>query len=104
MLGPKVARQRVLAPMGVWGLRLGRPTGGLDDPGVPIADVVAGSPADRGGLKPGDVMTTLDGRWTASVADVFAAAADAEPGRPAEVVILRDGRPMTLSVTPAEGA
>ena len=49
-------------------------------------------------------MTTLDGRWTASIADVFAAAADAEPGRAADVVILRDGKEMTLSVTPAEGA
>jgi PDZ domain/Aspartyl protease len=104
MLGPKVARQRVLSPTGVWGLRLGRPTGGLDDPGVPVVAVAEGSPADRGGLKPGDVITTLDGRWTATIADVFAAAADAEPGRAAEVVILRDGKEMTLSVTPAEGA
>jgi hypothetical protein len=104
MLGPKVARERVLSPLGVWGIRLGRPTGGLDDPGVPVAAVDDGSPAHRGGLKPGDVITTLDGRWTASIADVFAAAADAEPGRAAEVVILRDGKEMTLSVTPAEGA
>jgi len=104
MLGPKVARERVLAPLGVWGIRLGKPTGGLDAPGVPVAAVDGGSPAERGGLRPGDVITTLDGRWTASVADVFAAAADAEPGRAAEVVILRDGKEMTLSVTPAEGA
>jgi hypothetical protein len=104
MLGPKVAKQRVLAPLGVWGIRLGRPTGGLDDPGVPVAAVDEGSPAQKGGLKPGDVITTLDGRWTASIADVFAAAADAEPGRAAEVVILRDGKEMTLSVTPADGA
>ncbi len=104
MLGPKVARDRVLAPLGVWGLRLGEPIGGLDAPGVPVAAVDGGSPAERGGLKPGDVLTTVDGRWTASVADVFAAAADAEPGHAAEVVILRDGKEMTLSVTPADGA
>lgn len=104
MLGPKVARERVLSPRGVWGIRLGRPTGGLDDPGVPVAAVDDGSPAQRGGLKPGDIITTLDGRWTASIADVFAAAADADPGRPAEVVILRDGKEMTLTVTPADGA
>ena len=104
LMGPKVAKHRVLAPLGLWGIRLGAPTGGIDAPGVPIAAVVAGSPADKGGLKPGDVITTLDGRWTASIADVFAAAADAEPGRAADVVILRDGKEMTLSVTPAEGA
>jgi hypothetical protein len=104
MLGPKVARERVLSPLGVWGIRLGRPTGGLDDPGVRVTAVDEDSPARRGGLKPGDIITTLDGRWTASIADVFAAAADAEPGRPADVMILRDGKEMTLSITPAEGA
>jgi S1-C subfamily serine protease len=104
MLGPKVAKQRVLAPSGVWGLRLGHPTGGLDAPGVPVIAVADNSPARRGGLEPGDVITALDGRWTASIADVFAAAADAQPGRPAEVVIVRDGKEMTLTVTPADGA
>jgi S1-C subfamily serine protease len=76
----------------------------LDVPGVPIDAVDDGSPAALGGLKPGDVITTLDGRWTTSILDVFAAAAAAEPGRPAEVVILRDGKELTLAVTPAEGA
>jgi hypothetical protein len=104
MLGPKVARHRVLAPLGLWGIRLGAPIGGIDAPGVPIAAVIAGSPAEKGGLKPGDVITTLDGRWTASITDVYAAAADAKPGHAAEVVILRDGQEMRLTVTPAEGA
>ncbi len=103
MMGPKVAKHKVLAPLGLWGIRLGEPTGGIDAPGVPIAAVVAGSPAEKGGLKAGDVITTLDGRWTASVHDVYAAAADAAPGRAADVVILRDGKEMTLSVTPTEG-
>ena len=104
MLGPKVAKERVLVPSGVWGIHLGHPTGGLDAPGVPVTAVDDDSPAQRGGLKLGDVITTLDGRWTASIADVFAAAADAEPGRAADVVILRDGKETTLSITPAEGA
>ncbi len=104
LMGPKVARRRVLAPLGVWGLRLGEPTGALDSPGVAIAAVDDGSPAHRAGLKPGDVLTSLDGRWTTSIADVFHAAADVEPGRAAAVVILRDGKEQTLTVTPAEGA
>ena len=44
-MGPKVARERVLAPSGVWGLRLGEPTGGLASPGVPIVNVYADSAA-----------------------------------------------------------
>jgi hypothetical protein len=103
MLGPKVARHRVLAAAGLWGMRLGVPTGGLDAPGVPVAAIDDGSPAARGGLQPGDVITTLDGRWTATIADVFAAAADVAPGRAAAVVILRDGKEMTRTVTPADG-
>ncbi len=104
MMGPKVARERVLSSMGLWGLTFGEPTGGLDEPGILIVSVAAGSPAEQGGLKPGDILTSLDGRWTASVADAYAAAADAEPGHPAEVVVVREGKDVKLTVTPADGA
>jgi hypothetical protein len=104
LMGPKVARRRVLAPIGMWGLRLGEPTGGLDSPGVPIAEVYSGSPAARAGLKPGDVLITLDGRWTTSIADVFHAAADVEPGREATIVIHRDGKEQTFTLRPSDGA
>jgi hypothetical protein len=103
LAGPKVARKRVLAPGGVFGLSVGEPEGGLEAPGVPVVSVLEGSAADAAGLKPGDVLTSLDGRWTASVADAYAAAAGARPGRPVEAVVLRDGRERTLSVTPREG-
>ena len=104
LMGPKVARQRVLAPLGLWGLRLGEPTGGLVSPGVPIVKVYAGSAAARAGLQPGDVLITLDGRWTTSIADVFHAAADIEPGREAAIVIRRDGKEQTITVRPMDGA
>ena len=103
LMGPKVTRQRVLAPLGLWGLRLGEPTGGLDSPGVPIVEVYSGSAAARAGLKPGDVLITLDGRWTTSIADVFHAAADIEPGREATVVIQRDGKEQTSHGRPTDG-
>jgi predicted metalloprotease with PDZ domain len=35
-----------------------------------IVDVKAGSPADRGGLKPGDILQTVGGQPVASLADV----------------------------------
>ena len=90
--------------MGIWGLRLGEPTGGLSSRGVPIIEVHGGSAAARAGLKPGDVLVTIDGRWTTSIADVFHAAADVLPGREAAVVIHRDGTEQTLSVRPMDGA
>jgi len=104
MMGPRVERHRVVSPQGVWGVRLGTPTGGIDAPGVPIAAVADGSPAAKAGLKPGDVIHAVDGRWTAAVIDVYDAAADVEPGRAAEVDVLRDGKEVVLTVTPAAGA
>ena len=104
LMGPKVARRRVVAPSGIWGLRLGEPTGGLDSPGVPIAQVYPGSAAARAGLEPHDVLITVDGRWTTSVADVFQAAAAAKPGHEATVVIYRDGKEQTLKLRPSDGA
>jgi hypothetical protein len=104
LMGPKVARQRVLAPLGLWGLRLGEPAGGQASPGVPIIEVYQGSAAARAGLKPGDLLITLDGRWTTSIADVFHAVADVKPGREAAVVIQRDGKEQTRTVRPVDGA
>jgi hypothetical protein len=103
LAGPKVARQVVLAPGALWGLSVAPPTEGLDAPGVPIRDVLAGSPAAAAGLKPGDILTSLDGRWTTSVNDTYAAAAGVAPDRDVNVVILRDGREQTLTVRPKPG-
>jgi hypothetical protein len=103
LAGPKVARQRILAPGGLWGLNVDEPADGVAAAGVPIRAVLPGSPAAEAGLKPGDVLTTLDGRWTASVADAYAAAALAPSGRAVPVVVLRDGRELALAVTPRPG-
>ena len=61
LMGPKVVRHRVLTPSGVWGLQLGKSTDGLNSHGIPIVSVYDSSPAERAGLKPGDVLITMDG-------------------------------------------
>ena len=103
LAGPKTIRRRVLAPGGFWGLRLAKTTGNINSAGVPIVAVLPDSPAALAGLQPGDVLTTLNNRWTTSVADVYAAVADIQPGRDVSVVILRDGKEQTLTVKPVEG-
>ncbi len=103
LAGPKKARRRVLAPGGLWGLRLGQAVGDINAPGVPITEVLPGSPAALAKLKTGDVLTTLDNRWTTSVTDAYAAAAAVEPGQEVRVVILRDGKEQTLLIRPANG-
>jgi len=103
LAGPKTICRRVLAPSGFWGLRLARPAGNINLAGVPIVEVLPGSPAVRAGLQPGDVLTTLDNHWTTSVADVYVAVADVQPGRDVSVVILHRGKKQTLTVKPVEG-
>lgn len=99
--GPKVARERILAPAGLWGLALGEPAG--DGSGVKVAAVKPGSAAEAAGLRAGDLLATLDGRWTTSAADAYAAAAGVAAGRDAEVVVVRDGAEVRLTVRPVGG-
>ncbi|APW61788.1 PDZ domain-containing protein [Paludisphaera borealis] len=100
--GPKTARRKVLAPGALWGLRLGPAAKSAD--GVPVSEVLADSPALAAGLKPGDVLTSIDDRWTSSIHDVFAAAADVAPGQAVAVVVRRDGKELVLTLRPEDGA
>jgi hypothetical protein len=103
LMRPKVAERHVLAPSGLWGLQVGEPTLGLNSQGAPILKVLEGSPASTAGLKPGDLLCTIDGRWIASIADVYHAAAKVAPGQKIEVLINRAGKDLTLSITPSDG-
>jgi hypothetical protein len=103
LLGPKVIRQRVLAPRGLWGLRFGQPVTGSDSRGVLITEVFPGSPAGQAGLKSGDVILTLDGRWTTSILDVFRSAVDIAPGQEAPIIVKRDGKEESFTIRPSDG-
>ena len=101
LAGPKVAKKRVLAPTGLYGLTLGD---AVDDGlGVAIKEVRPGSPAEKAGLKPGDVLTTLDGRWTSNATDAYRAAQGAAPNAEVEAVVRREGQELKLPVRPVEG-
>jgi hypothetical protein len=94
---------RVLAPAAQWGIRVEKSDGDTAE-GIVIAEVFAGSAAARAGVKAGDRLLTLDGRWTDSVADCYQAAEDIKPGQAAELRLQRDGKALTLSVSPAAGS
>ena len=51
-----------------------------------------------------DVLTSIDDRWTSSIHDVFAAAADVAPGQAVAVVVRRDGKELVLTLRPEDGA
>jgi hypothetical protein len=98
----KPLKPRMLAPSGQWGLALEKKDGD-EDAGVTIAEVLADSAAASAGLKVGDRILTLDGRWTDSVADAFAAASYVKPGHAAEIVLSRGNEEIRLKVAPQLG-
>lgn len=71
---------------------------GSDFKGVIVADVMRGSPADRGGLQQGDIIVRFDGKPMASVAELRNTVAATSPGTRVTVTVLRDGGEMELNV------
>ncbi len=93
---------RVLAPAAQWGMTVSKESTD-EDAGVTVKQVVAGSAAAAGGLKVGDRLLTLDGRWTDSVADTYAAAGHVKAGTTAVVKVKRGGKEIELRIAPAAG-
>ena len=58
-----------------------------------------GTPAERGGIRVGDVITRVDGASVEMPEDVAAAISDNRPGDDVQVDVERDGRRVTLDVT-----
>jgi hypothetical protein len=93
---------RILAPAALWGFQVDKANDDTQE-GVTVTRVLPDSPADQAGLRPGDRLLTLDGRWTDSVADTYAAAEAIKPGQTVVVVVLRKGQRLELSITPRAG-
>jgi aspartyl protease/PDZ domain-containing protein len=103
MLASKAEKEkaRVLAPAGLLGMRIDKPAD--EEAGVLIAEVFAGSAAAAAGLKQGDRLLTLDGRWTDSVEDCFYAASRLQLGTPVRAEILRHGVRQELQIQVKQG-
>ncbi|MGD0128938.1 MAG: DegQ family serine endoprotease [Terriglobia bacterium] len=70
-----------------------------DTSGALIDDVNRGGPADKAGLKNGDVIRKLNGQSIESRDQLTAMVTDINPGTVVKLDILRDGQPMTVNVT-----
>lgn len=103
LMAPRSERERpkVLAPSGLLGIQVAQDQG-ADQEGVQITAVFAGSAAEEAGIKVGDRLLTLDGRWTDSVADCYFAASRVRPGSRVTAEVLRDGakRRVQLEIRP----
>jgi S1-C subfamily serine protease len=68
--------------------------------GVKLSGVRGGSPAEKGGLKGGDVIVELAGQKITNIYDYTYALDAVKIGKPVRMVVERDGRQVTLEVTP----
>jgi Peptidase family M28/PDZ domain/PA domain len=67
--------------------------------GVKLSGVRDGSPAEKGGLKGGDVIVGLGGKPIGTINDYMESLGRYKPGDTAEIVVKRDGKETTLTVT-----
>ncbi len=67
--------------------------------GVLVQQVQPNGPADKAGLKPGDIITTLDGRQIKDGDDLVNEIASRRPGSSIRLGFIRDGKPSDATVT-----
>ncbi len=71
--------------------------GGTRDAGVLVSRVLPGTPAERSGVRVGDLITNVDGNEVRNSRDLVEALSDSE-GRTIEIDLVRDGSNRSISV------
>ncbi len=84
---------QVLTPDIAEGMGMTKPHGAL------IADVTAGGPGEKGGLKAGDVVIAFDGQNIEDSKALRLVVAETEVGKEIDVKVLRDGKEQSVKVT-----
>jgi serine protease Do len=68
-----------------------------DATGALVSSVVEGSPAEKAGVRSGDVIVEFDGRRITKAEDLPRIVADTPTGREVQMGVVRDGKPMKLT-------
>ncbi|HEV8306362.1 MAG TPA: DegQ family serine endoprotease [Methylomirabilota bacterium] len=77
---------------------LSKSFGAKEESGVLVADVVEGSPAEKAGLKSGDIIVEFNGKRVSAPSDLQRAVGLAGPGSSAKVKLLRERGERTVEV------
>jgi serine protease Do len=77
---------------------LNLPAGDSAKDGALVAAVSPGSPADHAGLKPGDVITGVNGSPVTNPGDLASDIANVDPNHDASITFLRNGQQQSISV------
>jgi serine protease Do len=70
--------------------------------GALVADVIKGGPAERAGLKPGDIILEFDRKEIKDSSDLPMQVARVAPGMSVQLKVLRDGKETALPLTVGE--
>jgi Do/DeqQ family serine protease len=75
-------------------------TNNEDALGVVITGVMQGGPADKGGIKAGDILVSVAGKAVGNTVQAIAVIAGQKPTVPVAMQVLRNGKTFDLSITP----
>ncbi len=67
--------------------------------GAIVSQVSPDSPASKGGLKQGDVVTEVNGQKVANSSGLQVAISQMSPGAPLKLGVIREGKPMNVDLT-----
>ena len=95
----KVSRGYMGALLGTLTPDLAPQFGMKDAKGALISQITPGGPAEKSGLKMGDVVTAIDGKSVTSADELTMAVISHSPGSTVNLDVMRDGKPMKLTVT-----
>ena len=70
--------------------------------GALVSDVTSGGPAEKAGIRSGDVIVGFNGKEIRDEHELPQTVASTKPGKTANVRLLREGKEMTVAVTIAE--
>jgi len=70
-----------------------------DIPGLKLSGVRAGGPAEKAGIKGGDIIVGFDGRVVRNIYDLMDELGSHRPGDTVVIKVLRDGEPMEVTAT-----
>jgi S1-C subfamily serine protease len=80
--------------------RVARELGTRD--GIEIVEVVEGSPAAAAGLRPGDIVFSIDGEHVAGPKDIQRRMLADAIGTPTRIELVREGTALTIEAVPRE--
>lgn len=70
-----------------------------EDEGALVSDLAPDGPAEKAGIKRGDVVVEFNGKKVTNVSDLTNLAAETAPGSEVDVKIIEDGKTKTVKVT-----